>query len=111
MQVLFESGDPEGAGLRQATLRRVRFVLRRLSWLAPRVRLHDVNGPRGGIDKHCQVELRSAAGGTVVVAAMARDWHGALDAALSRAVRRLLGAWRRAGGPQRRAATALAVGR
>ena len=49
MKVLFESRDPEGALLRDLAVDRVRFVMRRLTWLVPRaeVRLMDVNGPRG----------------------------------------------------------------
>ena len=56
------------------------------AWLVPRARvqLFDVNGPRGGVDKQCRVELKTANAGTVVVTAMARDWHEALDTALAR---------------------------
>ena len=52
MQVLFESRDPAGAQLRGVAEHRVRFVMRRLTWLVPRakVQLSDVNGPRGGVD-------------------------------------------------------------
>ena len=61
MQVLFKSRDPQATDLRDLTERRVRFVLRRLGWLVPRaeVQMSDVNGPRGGLDKRCQVELRT----------------------------------------------------
>jgi hypothetical protein len=91
MQVLFSSRDSEAIELRDLAVRRVRFVMRRLTWLVPRatVQLSDVNGPRGGVDKRCQVALRTDGRGTVVVTAMARDWRSALDGALSRA-RRLL---------------------
>jgi hypothetical protein len=87
MQVLFESRDPEALVLRGVVVSRARFVMRRLVWLAPRarVRLTDVNGPRGGVDKRCQVELRAAGGAPVVVTSVARDWRSALDAALMRA--------------------------
>jgi hypothetical protein len=79
------------------TERRVRFVLRRLGWLVPRaeVQMSDVNGPRGGIDKRCQVELRTDGAGSVVVASVASDWRTALDNALARAARFLLRLWRR----------------
>ena len=68
MQVLFESRDPDGAQWREVAVRRLRFVLRRLTWLVPRARvqLSDVNGPRGGVDKQCRVELKTASAGTVV---------------------------------------------
>lgn len=97
MQVLFESRDPQGAEWREPAVRRLRFVLRRLTWLVPRarVRLDDVNGPRGGVDKQCRVELKTEQAGTVVITAMARDWHVALDTALARAARTLVRVWRR----------------
>ena len=97
MQVLFKSRGPQTAELHDLTQRRVRFVLRRLSWLVPRaeVQMSDVNGPRGGIDKRCQVELRTDGAGTVVVASVANNWRTALDKALARAARFLMRLWRR----------------
>lgn len=97
MQVLFKSRHPQATDLRDLTDRRVRFVLRRLGWLVPRaeVQMSDVNGPRGGIDKRCQVELRTDGAGSVVVASVASDWRTALDNALARAARLLLRLWRR----------------
>lgn len=73
MQILFKSRHPEAAVMREVVERRVRFVLRRLSALVPRVdvKLVDVNGPRGGIDKRCQIELRTDGAGPVV----ARQWQ------------------------------------
>ncbi len=97
MQVLFKSRHPNATDLRDLTETRVRFVLRRLGWLVPRaeVQMSDVNGPRGGVDKRCRVEFRTDGGGSVVVAAVARDWRTALDDALARAMRFLLRARRR----------------
>ena len=97
MQVLFKSRHPQATELRELTERRVRFVLRRLGWLVPRadVQMSDVNGPRGGIDKRCQVELRTVGAGSVVVASVASDWRTALDNALARAARFLMRLWRR----------------
>ena len=97
MQVLFKSRHPRAADFRDLTERRVRFVLRRLGWLVPRaeVQMSDVNGPRGGIDKRCQVELRTDGAGSVVVAAVASDWRTALNTALARAARFLMRSWRR----------------
>ena len=97
MQVLFKSRHPQANELRDLTERRVRFVLRRLGWLVPRaeVQMSDVNGPRGGIDKRCQVELRTDGAGSVVVASVANDWRTALDNALARAARFVLRMWRR----------------
>ena len=97
MQVLFKSRHPQATELRGLTEHRVRFVLRRLGWLVPRaeVQMSDVNGPRGGIDKRCQVELRTNGAGSVVVASVANDWRTALDNALARASRFLVRLWRR----------------
>ena len=97
MQVLFKSRHPHAADLRDLTERRVRFVLRRFGWLVPRaeVQMSDVNGPRGGVDKQCQVELRTDGAGSVVVACVANSWRTALDKALARAARFLMRLWRR----------------
>jgi hypothetical protein len=103
MQVLFKSRDPQAASLRVGVERRVRFVLRRISWRVPRaeVQLSDVNGPRGGIDKRCQIELRTDGARPVVVSSVASDWRSALDDALSRATRFLLRLWQRLGAARR----------
>lgn len=97
MQVLFESRHPQATELRDLTQRRVRFVLRRVVWLVPRaeVSMSDVNGPRGGIDKRCQVRLSTDGAGSVVVASVASDWRTALDKALARAARFVMRLWRR----------------
>ena len=103
MQVRFKSRHPQAAELRDLTERRVRFVLRRLSWLVPRaeVQLSDVNGPRGGVDKQCRVELRTDGAGSMVVACVANNWRTALDQALARAARFLVRLWRRGSDPRR----------
>lgn len=97
MHVLFESRDPEAAGLRQLAVTRLQFVLRRVRWLVPRatVRLSDLNGPRGGVDKRCVVELDTDGNGKVVIQAVGRDWRSAIDSALGRAARALLRLWQR----------------
>jgi hypothetical protein len=89
MQIIFESRDADGSQMRELSVERVRFALRRLSALVPRakVQFSDVNGPRGGVDKRCQVELSTEAAGTVVIASLARDWRTALDRSLGRATR------------------------
>lgn len=97
MQVIVETRDPQGAEWRDWSEQRVRFAMRRLQALVPRakVQLSDVNGPRGGPDKRCQIELKTDKQGTLVVAATALDWRTALDNALSRAVQALTRSWRR----------------
>jgi hypothetical protein len=89
MQVVFESRDADGAQMRELSVTRVRFALRRLNtWVSrAKVQFSDVNGPRGGVDKRCQVEFSTEAAGTVVIASLARDWRTALDRALGRATR------------------------
>ena len=97
MQVIFESSDPQAAQLRVLTERRVRQAMKRLAWLTPKVRVHlsDINGPRGGVDKRCQIELLTSGGKPVVVTSLARDWFSALQSALTRATRSLLHNWQR----------------
>ena len=97
MQVVVESPEPQAAEMRALAERRVRFSMRRLSWLVPRVKVYlsDVNGPRGGIDKRCQVQLLADGRPDVVVTSVARDWRSALQSALGRAVRSLLHNWQR----------------
>ncbi len=102
MQVKFESNDPEGAALREVSLSRTQFVMRRMAWLVShaKINLADINGPHGGVDKRCRVEFKTAAG-TVVVTSMAADWRSALEQALARASQTLLRTWRRKTSVQR----------
>lgn len=87
MQVIFESRDPLAAPLRDVAVDRLKFVMRRLRNVVARARLRlsDVNGPRGGVDKRCQVELKTDGGGIVVITAASHDWRTAIDDALARA--------------------------
>ena len=103
MQVLFEARSREAAPLRDLAVARARFVMRRAAPGLPRVnlRLSDVNGPRGGVDKRCQVELDTDGNGKVVITAVARDWRSAIDNALARAARVLLRLWQRGRQPAR----------
>ncbi|MFN3436244.1 MAG: HPF/RaiA family ribosome-associated protein [Acidovorax sp.] len=103
MQILFKSRHPEATLMRETVERRVRFVLRRLNTMVPRadVQLDDVNGPRGGVDKRCQIALRTDGSSQVIVSSIAKDWRTALDDALARAARHLLRTLRRAA-PTRR---------
>ncbi|MCF8159486.1 MAG: HPF/RaiA family ribosome-associated protein [Polaromonas sp.] len=111
MQVIFESRDGDGAQLRDLSVERVRFALRRLTAWVPRakVQFSDVNGPRGGVDKRCQVELSTEAAGTVVIASLARDWRTALDRSLGRATRVLTRSLQRTQKPARGRTAKLAL--
>jgi hypothetical protein len=74
MQIVFESRDSEGANMRDLSVERVRFALRRLTTFVAhaRVQFSDINGPRGGVDKRCQIELKTDTAGTVVIASLAQ---------------------------------------
>lgn len=111
MQIIFESRDAEGAHIRDLSIERVRFALRRLTALVLRakVRFSDVNGPRGGVDKRCQVELSTESAGTVVIASLARDWRSALDRSLARATRVLTRSLQRSQKPARGRTAKLAL--
>jgi hypothetical protein len=97
MHVVFQSRNEQASELRRLVVQRVRFVLRRLSWLSPRARikLSDINGPHGGVDKRCQIELKTDGQPGVVVTAVAADWAQALNMALIKGVRALMRGWRR----------------
>ena len=97
MQVLFTSRHPRAEEFRALSEQRLRFALRRLQSRVPlaEVQLSDLNGPKGGLDKRCQIALRTDGAGTVVVASVARHWRAALEQALARATRFLLRLWRR----------------
>ncbi len=91
MQVIFESRHAAGGAMREEALQRVRFVLRRLGAVVPRARvmLTDINGPRGGVDKHCLLEVKTEKSGVLVISSLASDWRTALDDGLDRLVRAL----------------------
>lgn len=103
MQIIFESRDAEGSQMRDLSVERVRFALRRLTAQVPRakVQFSDVNGPRGGVDKRCQVELKTESVGMVVIASLASDWRTALDRSLTRATRVLTRSLQRSQKPAR----------
>jgi hypothetical protein len=111
MQIIFESRDADGARMRDLSETRVRFALRRLVALVPhaKVQFSDVNGPRGGVDKRCQLELKTELAGTVVIASLARDWRTALDRSLARATRVVTRSLQRAQKPVRGRSTKLAL--
>lgn len=110
MQIIFESCTPDGAKMRDVVLRRVRFSMRNLSWLAPRVKVQmlDPGASCGGIDKRCRVELSTPDDGVVVVTSTTRDWLSALQSALARATKSLLHKLKPAH-PQKRLALRLPV--
>lgn len=112
MRIIFESRDADGAQMRDLSVERVRFALRRLTTFVPhaKVQFSDVNGPRGGLDKRCQVELKTDGAGTVVIASLDRDWRTALDRSLRRATRVLIRSLQRAQKPVRERTAKFALG-
>ena len=111
MQVIFESREADGSQMRDLSVERVRFALRRLTAWVPRakVQFSDINGPRGGVDKRCQVELKTDTAGTVVISSLAHDWRTALDRSLTRATRVLTRSLQRSQKPPRSRAAKLAL--
>ena len=90
MQVTFTSRATESSQLRDPVVQRVRFVMRRMTWLVP----------RGGVDTRCQVQFATDRTGTIVVTSVARDWRTALHTASTRTVRVPMRAWQRARDPR-----------
>lgn len=78
--------------------RRLHFALSRFSTelRGVLVRLEDVNGPRGGVDKRCQITLRGPRFGNVTIDEMSGDVLGAVDTAADRAARTVARALERA---------------
>ncbi|MFO0745851.1 MAG: HPF/RaiA family ribosome-associated protein [Myxococcota bacterium] len=76
-------------GLRAHAERRAGFSLSRFADALGSVviRLEDQNGPKGGVDKRCRVEVRGPSIGTVVVEDVASRWTAAIDRALAAAGR------------------------
>jgi len=97
MEVLVESPRRAGGRIRKAIVARLRFALRRLSWLVPRatVRLSEIDRDAECPAKRCEVRLNVVGSGDVVATATSRDWLQSIDDALRGAVRRLERQYRR----------------
>lgn len=93
--------------------RRLQFGLDRFSEqiLRATVQLHDVNGPRGGEDKVCRIEVRLRSTGAVFVEASDCALLAAIDRAAERAAAAVSRALKRTKTKERevQAASALAV--
>ena len=74
-------------GLREHTERRLEFALDRAHYDLNTVivRLSDINGPRGGADKRCQIQIPLPRHGDVVIEETDADLYVAIDHAASRA--------------------------
>jgi putative sigma-54 modulation protein len=73
--------------LREYVIRRLGFALNRtqhgIRFIT--VRITDQNGPKGGVDKHCQIHLSLPGLPTIVVTEKAADIIAAVDQAAHRA--------------------------
>ena len=83
-------GLPKSESLADHVQNRLRFALRGFEEKVRTVtvRFEDTNGPRGGIDKRCSVELTGSFG-ILVAEAHHASFYAAGDLALSRAARAL----------------------
>jgi len=79
-------GIQSSEALRDHTARRVRVHLSRFAREVSTVvvRLADVNGPRGGLDKRCQITVFGPRLGTATLEETSADAYAALDLALER---------------------------
>ncbi|HNV88649.1 MAG TPA: HPF/RaiA family ribosome-associated protein [Methylotenera sp.] len=77
--------------LRSYTTRRMQFALDRNDGhiMSARVRLSDINGPRGGVDKCCQIDLALAGQNNIVIEDTEADLYVAIDRASDRCKRTL----------------------
>jgi len=71
---------------------RLRFAFSRVSGRVRRVlvTLSDINGPRGGVDKRCLLEVRLDGLSSVVVQDIQTDLYTAIDRASGRAARSVM---------------------
>jgi hypothetical protein len=92
MHIVFEAKPADAKTMKDLARERLRFVLRRIAHQvsAARVSFTDVNGPRGGVDKHAQIQLHLDAYGTVIVGSTASNWRAALENALRRVVAKVV---------------------
>lgn len=79
-------------GIRDYTKRRMQFALNRNDKYITRVqvRLADINGPRGGVDKRCQIDVSLAGHNDIVIEDTEADLYVAIDRASDRCARTLI---------------------
>lgn len=77
--------------IRIYTTQRMQFALDRSDGqiLKARVSLADINGPRGGIDKRCQINLSLVGQNNIVIEDIESDLYMAIDRASERCERTL----------------------
>ena len=111
MQIVFDAKPTDAKPLKDVTVDRLRFALRRMvqQVSTARVSFTDVNGPRGGVDKHAQIQLHLPSHGTVIVGATASNWRAALENALRLIVAKIVKTFKQARRPKRQSMKALAL--
>ncbi len=90
MQIdIYANGFTTTGALRAHVARRLQYAFgccaERISRIM--VRLSDINGPRGGVDKRCQIQVRLATLADVVIEDTEVDLYVAIDRAAERASR------------------------
>jgi ribosomal subunit interface protein len=77
--------------IRDYTKRRMQFALHRNDKHITRVqvRLADINGPRGGLDKRCQIDVSLAGHNDIVIEDTETNLYVAIDRACDRCARTL----------------------
>ena len=80
-----ESSD----ALRTYVMERIQFALGKFARHvgSAQIRIGDVNGPRGGLDKRCQVIVKGRGFGSSMVEEIHADPYAVVDLALGRAAR------------------------
>lgn len=88
VDVRFHGVDASEA-FREFVRRRVHLEMSRFGGVVRSVvvRIGDINGPKGGEDKRCQVTLRGSRLGPITIEDLSADVYSALDTALERAAR------------------------
>jgi hypothetical protein len=88
----FRSNDLEGQRWQQRTADRLRRWLGRLHGLVARIKVRrdDINGPAGGVDKRCNVEVFVRGSSPVAVRATARSWQDSVPPVASRLRQRVV---------------------
>jgi ribosome-associated translation inhibitor RaiA len=88
IDVRFRGLEPSDA-LRDHAVRRIHFHLSRFGHeiSSVLVRISDVNGPKGGVDKQCQVTVRGRRLSDVIIDDLSGDAYSAIDMAVERVSR------------------------
>ena len=86
---IIAKGIDASQALREYIMERVDYALERaqdsVNFIT--VRLTDINGPKGGVDKRCQIQLKLSGLPTVVVTGVSASIIDAIDHAAQRATR------------------------